>query len=803
MKRAMRYGIVGMAAMASVAVARPPAASPADAQMAEDYATKAMETLSGKEIGTSVWAESEALAMAAHKLDPADRRWPALVARLAESAGDTDAIVQADKNLLSLQPDHRGAQRQLIDIFLSRMETADAKDHYLRTVLSNKSIANDVRSYAAVCLSRVLLERSEKTQAQSMLAQAIALNPLNADAWQMHYQLIEPTATVLEKANDLLGLLRANPAQPNTAWSLGRLLSQVGLEKESLAWYGVAVSGMPRTGEPLPEDVLVDFASAMYLSGDPRGAEDLIGKALSANDSASQLWLLKAAIQKQQKDPGLHETIAQANVACFNILQTLRQNAGDKQATTRPVDLGEPVTLPNMSQDLQRISADKTGKLRGLYVSAVGNWAWLEIYFARKPQDAQNMLAFLNQILPTADPVLNRLQGWNEMVQGNDDAARAKFTASAQADPLAAMGILLLDQKHDADKVAPEARKLLSENSVGIVGAMLYSGLKGTGVDLIPSKQSQAVADVLQKFPNQLMNILDQPQAFYAIHIQPTQIAYGYDEPMLVRVAIQNLTNVDLSVGNNGVIKPGVLLDAQQRGIGDEFFGGCAFVRMDQAMVLRGGDEISQIVRVDRGAFGKLLQNNPGATLQFALFGTTNPLMTKDHMYVGLAGYHVQMPSIIERDGLSMQSDNWQQKLNQMLGSDNGADRIRAIHLITEYAKRLRTGDNADADSRKHAGDLMAAVANAASDPSPSVQATAAYAQAAAAPEEQRWPLLEQMATDANWQKQLLAAYGLQNAPVAIQKKVDTKLASDGADPIVKRYASARLATIAHPTTQP
>ena len=69
-----------------------------------------------------------------------------------------------------------------VGIFLGRMETADQKDAYLRTLISKQSLSKDIRSYAAVRLAKVLMERSETSAARTMIGQAIDLNPLNLEA---------------------------------------------------------------------------------------------------------------------------------------------------------------------------------------------------------------------------------------------------------------------------------------------------------------------------------------------------------------------------------------------------------------------------------------------------------------------------------------------------------------------------------------------------------------------------------------------------------------------------------------------
>lgn len=801
MKRLMQCWLIG--GLASVALGQAaPQLDPADMQMGEEYGAMAMRTLMRQNAPASIWSESQALAMAAQRVNPYEPRWPKLVARFATTANDTPAIIRADNDLRKLLPNDCGSQTQLIDIYLSQMETADQKESYLKSLVDRQSLQPEIRSYVAMKLARILLERSEIKTATAMVGQALNLNPLNIDALQMQYEIVQSRGSVLEQTVALLGMLRANPAQPDVIWTLARMLSKAGLHKESVQWYDLAAASMPRAGMPMPEELLVDYVSAIYLSGDPKTAEQLTDKILQSDPNTPQLWMVKLLIDKQQQDTHLDETLAKANTACFNVIQQLRQRSGTTEATTRPIDQPEPVTFPDLSEEMAKMQADSSGKMRTAFINAVANWAWLKIYYAHQPDDAQGMMQFLTKLLPADSPGMHRLQGWSALVKGDLDGAKTQF-AAAPDDPLSQMGLIVIEQKQDAQSAAQQARKLLSDNSAGILGATMYSQLKGNGVDLIPGNESQAVLEQLNRFPAQYMSILNTPQAFYAIHVEPIKTSFQYDEPMLVRVSLQNLTNLSLTIGDNALIKPTVLFNAQQRGIGDQTFAGIAFAELSGGIVLHPGEEMGQVIRVDQGAFGLMLLNNPEIALQFALVAVTNPIPAKDRLFIGLGGYPAQMPRIIERNVTSLASETGRSRVMQMLSGDDGAQKIRAIVLLGNYAAQYLADPNAPAAAKKSGADLLGAIDQAGRAPQNSVQAMAAFVTARAHPSDARWAALEKMADDSDWQKQLLGAFGLQDAPADLQKRVDQKLAGDGHDEIVRKYANARLASLNQPATQP
>src|SRR5205814_1906276 len=115
----------------------------------------------------------------------------------------------------------------------------------------------------------------------------------------------------------------------------------------------------------------------------------------------------------------------------------------------------------------------------------------------------------------------------------------------------------------------------------------------------------------LKKFPQAWMAIVDSPKIFYSLNAEPLKVSHGYSEPMLVRVILTNRSEFDITLGPDGIIRPDLWLDAQQRGIADRNFPGIAYDRMTQQMVLRPKATISQILRIDQGPLSQALTENP------------------------------------------------------------------------------------------------------------------------------------------------------------------------------------------------
>src|SRR5829696_4999634 len=142
----------------------------------------------------------------------------------------------------------------------------------------------------------------------------------------------------------------------------------------------------------------------------------------------------------------------------------IKQAAGDKTATTRPIDAPEDVQLPDPNLEIQRLAEQKRGDLVAQYAPVVAGVAWMQIYFEEKPAAAVPWLRALSSVAPPNDEVLARLQGWSFLVAGNKDEAKVKLSAVSGSDAVAALGLLLMsdDKTPQAkDRIAAEGRKLL------------------------------------------------------------------------------------------------------------------------------------------------------------------------------------------------------------------------------------------------------------------------------------------------------------------------------------------------------
>ena len=142
------------------------------------------------------------------------------------------------------------------------MQTANARLEYLRNILARSTVAPVVRSHVAAVCVPLLMERS-RDEAMAMLDESLRLNPLNLDALRIRYGMIDASTPPAQHFAVLLSLLRSNPAQPEIIDELADAVG-VGLGRDAIEWYSVALRLYPRLGREYPEGFVSDAGAARW-----------------------------------------------------------------------------------------------------------------------------------------------------------------------------------------------------------------------------------------------------------------------------------------------------------------------------------------------------------------------------------------------------------------------------------------------------------------------------------------------------------------------------------------------------------
>ena len=189
----------------------------------------------------------------------------------------------------------------------------------------------------------------------------------------------------------------------------------------------------------------------------------------------------------------------------------------------------------------------------------------------------------------------------------------------------------------------------------------------------------------------------------------PVHTANRFDDPVLVKVTIQNTGDYDLSIGNDCALRPDLWFDVFTQGGTNPSFPGVAYDRVAGPLVLKAHHlelpGTSQTVRVDQAGLSDYLTQHPtiAVTLLYSVF--LNPISQAAGVAPGPGGYRQQFASPMERQAAPINTPQAVQDVAAPAMKGTIAERIHALELLGSYVLYLR---GQAAPAAKPAGDAAA-----------------------------------------------------------------------------------------------
>lgn len=825
-RRTMKYRLLLGAAIAMLALGAgpestdwnaPPPDPSGSVALAERMEILAHQTLRSPKLPPKALDSSAALYRAAMKLDPTEPRYARSLADILLEQNDGPGAIAALTTYINQLPINgdQTAMVQLIDLILSSgtFQGADQKLNYLHSLLNKMTLAPEIRSEVAVRCANLLLERSQPDEALKMLNAALQLNPVNMKALGMKYVMSQATSLPLDRVEQLLGILQANPADAVVASRIAEQLAQLGLVDLAAKWYGFALEIRPSPS------FVVDACAQFLLDDQPKEAVNLANAYLKAYPGSPDAWfmLLSASKYRMDQDPldkdiqtNNADYLHKASIALINRLQEVRLSAGDTTATTRPMDFTEVPTLPDVSGDAGLLAkATSHPGVTNDYIAAASALAWFDIFYQHDAAGADPLLKVLAQLESPSDPTLRRLLAWQKYVGGDPNAAMPQLQALADNDPLAAMGVILIElsDMNKAPRADIDAQKLLEAHPSGVVGAIIWAQFASKAhLTIEPASGSGAVASLVTSVPERLLQMVQNGRAFYIARVEPVKSSFEYGEPLLVRVTLQNISGYTIAIGDNCAIHPDICFDAYFRGAQSDVEPAVAVGRLDTRLALAPGESMSSVVRVDADRLSPILYPSATADLILDLSMITNPLRLTpsgpnepNETQFGPCGYSVRMEQMLERTATPLQTQDQINQLIARLSADDGGDQIRAIEIVEILINRLQT--NKDPQVQKLIAALQQALVQTPTTKKPVVEAWKQFELAELMDPDEQLKATQSMALSSDWEARLLAliltqGLGARAIPVANSLSTDP-------EPIVRDYANAISPMLASMKTAP
>jgi tetratricopeptide (TPR) repeat protein len=745
------------------------------------------------------WKRVKAMLEGAAKLNRSEPRFSRLLTDTELRLRDTDGALAALNQTRKSDSNDQFAQVEFLDLTLGKIETVDAKLKYLKEVLGWKGtpfIPEPVRSHAGVVAAQLLIDRGEMETARKVLAEALRLNPVDVAGLRLRYQMLPANASRFERAEALMALIKANPDQMDYMAALGDQIAAEGLVGESIPWYEEAMVLSMHKGR-MDTSLALRAGAEMFIAGQTADATNLVDQLTKVEPGNPLNWFLKLAVSRSagNKDQ-FDKAVQQARNALSNrlveIVDEIDGPAGGPQATTRPIESEAPYQLPDLNVAILQVN--QGNPLKNDFITALFHLATLEIYFAQQPDAADKLIQALTLTLPKDNPDLTRVLGLRDLAAGKTEDARAKLLTIAAGDPLAQLGLVKITALNPAQKQMAQSmgRKLMTDYPSGVMGAILWDGMHGMKVSMVPSKEADALRQELGNFPKDWLKIFQEPQNFYQIHAEPLAIAREFSEPMLARVKITNLGDLDLTVGPDGILKQDLWFNAQVKGITDQSFAGVAFDRLAGPIVLHARQSTSQIVRLDQGELKHFMMSNPVVAMQVQGSVMTNPTEAPDgRLLSGPGGYGVKFTKAFSRSPAPAEGSGPQRVL-RTIAAGEPEQKMAAINLIAAYIQIIESQKPSDDVVKGLVTPMVNAIATARTSDNPAVSAWAGYTSLELAGGDDRASVARELAADPDWRHRLIAGAALPDLSKELQREIAMELSTD-TEPSVRDIGTSWL----------
>ncbi|HEX4123092.1 MAG TPA: hypothetical protein VHY37_00075, partial [Tepidisphaeraceae bacterium] len=494
-------------------------------------------------------------------------------------------------------------------------------------------------------------------------------------------------------------------------------------------------------------------------------------------------------------------------------------------------DSGEPVVPPDPMPAANKLARAKpspqTQRMKDAFISAMVDQAWLELYYAHKPQDAGRWTDAL-KVVAAGSPQLERLEGWYDLQTQKFEEAAQHFNAIKGTDVLAELGLIAVARSEATPKTLERARelkeKLLATHFDGLLDSIVHQALVPAAAAALPanlpgppgpanaaapttgpfaqpaaSADAQAMTAALKQFPMEVLSFSRQPEKFYGLHFTPLSTSCRYGQPIMATVSIVNTGDIDLPIDALGPLVPMFMYDGDAMGANsppsraiDELMG---------RLVLRPNEEVDQIVRLDQGALLYYLQQSisPGLTL---ISGDvySNAVMGSTKVAAGPGGLRAGTSQLIGRQVPDLLNSGGRTQFYQDLQAGAADVRIDSLDLLWANGRWLhkRTQNEGDVQLAK---EFLTVIDHYQTDPVSVVADWAKY-RAATLPRPDGEKLIHALMTDKHWLARLLSLMAMQNEPYVIRRNMTAAMTKDS-DATVKALADSTLNRLTVAATQP
>jgi tetratricopeptide (TPR) repeat protein len=559
-------------------VLAPSAASQPDAEELVSGAISRMSVIDLRQQPTATFVDYQ---IAAAMLEIAIEVTPqdvSLLRRLIEAhraAGNEDAVMEATRKLLRVDPKDTVAQLRLLSWNVSKKQTVQDRLAVYTRYLSEDAIEAipdpAVRSRLALDAALLYREQGDDREFVRHLAMATSLDSSNKEAAAL------AAAFYQERRDDPVGnlelainLLRADPVDPNLYFGVAAELAKHGEFTQAQRFHDSGRRLIATDG--ITNDTGIDMETTV-LRWHNYGADRVINEfeqllqiqRENAKMRVDQLVEAEQSTENVTKPedvrlPIHNERIRVLAAAAAGDTVVLERSLTDLTNSIRPVleDIAERLQTPVVAQDIE-LQATLLRQAATLGSELIVS----NLVVGSQSDSVISDVAMLRALLGgSADDQLAVIDSFVVLRQGRVDEAIALFEPLSQISTLGSVGYGLALEAAGRNDEAAEAFKttaLFSQvTPIGAYARVRYEQLSGK--DLVYSEHTAAVRSVAEAVPDWFDSVAGNPNRMMSVTVSlESQTIDSYKQPV-IQLNIRNTAPIALAVGSDRPINSRLMI---------------------------------------------------------------------------------------------------------------------------------------------------------------------------------------------------------------------------------------------------
>lgn len=575
-------------------LATQPAAVPATQPDAQDSAAVEALMHSAKSLSTSArFGRADrliALTAMAYRLDPSNCQVNWMLGNIYQSQL---RLVDASRRFnvcVTASPDEFAQALQWIDTTRRALQTAEGQIAFLQGVMARKDLAGYIRAEAAAQEALILYGNYDRAGAAKAVEQSLQLDSRQLTA--LNLKLSSATQPA-ERATIMVDMLQGAPSYDSAAWSLGNLLSSVGMYDEAMAFFEYAWQV-----RQFRRNDLTTIESQMFVT-------DYFNVMIDAAAWGNDPKLAARAIEIFQ--PMLKHYTRSVDLRTL-LVEAYRMAGQAEQANKLVTEMSDYYVARAKEQ-----AADSSAPL-------AAEMAWF--YLVTKP-DAQQALLFARKAveLNSVNPGYQRILGAAELASSQASlktAGLGRLKDMLDRDVYAAVLLAIHTDAtagDDQEAVQLKAKAMAAALDFGRSGPAfrrLMAALPSVRKDLKDAAARQQVAKAMDAFDRQTLAMILTPEKFVSVTFKaPESVITGQKLP--IEATLTNLSGRDIPLGTQGMINPVVRFTAVVMRDGKEQarFSELPMAVWPAPKYLAAGKSLTTTVRLDSGDLAAYLDASP------------------------------------------------------------------------------------------------------------------------------------------------------------------------------------------------